>query len=210
MDVFYIPRTEGSFDVLYTEDDTPWYKDAISIEMYVKNVEGFQGDGDFLSKFGVEIRDRITFTVARRVFNDEVGSIANLSRPREGDIIYFPLNNKVFSIKFVEHEAIFYQMGSLQVYDLVCELFEYSNERFETGISTIDALDDDQTFDVTDQGVLLENGNILIDEYYEIPIALEENQVVSDILDTNEYFEKEGQEFINFSETNPFSEGNKY
>ena len=102
--------------------------------------DGFEGEGDFLSKFGLQIRDSMTLTVAIRTWENEVGrSIESQpSRPLEGDLIYFPLNRKVFKIMFVEHEAIFYQMGSLQTYDLRCELFEFSNERFETGIPEVD------------------------------------------------------------------------
>ena len=81
---------------------------------------------DFLSKFGLEIRDEITFTLARRIFEQEVTLNETKNNPYVGDLIYFPLNNKIFEIKFVEHESIFYQMGALQVYDIRCDLFEYS------------------------------------------------------------------------------------
>jgi hypothetical protein len=108
------------------------------VEMYVKNVEGFQGDGDFLSKFGLQINDSMTLTISMRKFLEDVALFNEKIRPNEGDLIYFPLNRKVFEIKHVEHEAIFYQMGSLQTYDLKVELFEYSNERFETNIPEID------------------------------------------------------------------------
>ena len=108
--------------------------------MYIKNIEGFAGEGDFLSKFNIQIRDQVTFSIARRVFEHEVGIYEGSIRPNEGDLIYLPLNRKLFEIKFVEHEAIFYQLGSLQLYDLKCELFEYNNEFIQTGIDNVDAL----------------------------------------------------------------------
>jgi len=141
VDTWYMPRTIGAKDELLNEDDMPIFKDAYMVEMYVKSVDGFEGEGDFLSKFGLQIRDSMTLTVAIRTYDQEVGAYRthdDTTRPMEGDLIYFPLNNKFFKVMHVEHEAIFYQMGSLQTYDLRCELFEYSNERFETGQDFID------------------------------------------------------------------------
>src|SRR5210317_1822187 len=137
-DVWYVNRSITAKDQLLNEDDLSVFDEAYMVEMYIKNVEGFEGEGDFLSKFGLQIRDSITFTIAISVFNKEVGNYINDVRPLEGDLIYFPLNEKVFKVMHVEHESIFYQMGSLQTYDLRCELFEYSNERFETGIPEVD------------------------------------------------------------------------
>src|SRR6056300_954177 len=137
-DIVYIKRDTTSLDELMNEDDVPEYRTALSTEMYIKNVDGFEGEGDFLSKFGLQIRDSITFTTSMRVWEENVGNEIDNYRPNEGDLIFFPLNGKLFEVQHVEHEAIFYQMGSLQTYDLRCELFEYSNERFETGQDFID------------------------------------------------------------------------
>ena len=144
LDVYYLPRTVVNTDTIFREDDISKYEDAVLLEMYVKNVDGFAGEGDFLSKFGLEIRDEITLTVAKRIYEDEVyyrGFGGTTGRPEEGDLIYFPFNQKLFQIKFVEHEAVFYQMGSLQTYDLVCELFEYSDETIDTDITVIDNIE---------------------------------------------------------------------
>jgi hypothetical protein len=138
IDVWYVPREFGSLDDVLNEDDRPVFNSAYMLEMYVKNVEGFEGEGDFLSKFGLQIRDSMTLTVAGRRFTQEVGAATTDVRPKEGDLIYFPLNKKTFEVKHVEHEAIFYQMGALQTFDLRVELFEYSNETFATGIPEID------------------------------------------------------------------------
>lgn len=138
MEVWYIPRTLVSKDELLNEDDLSAFNSAYSVEMYVKSVDGFEGEGDFLSKFGLQIRDSVTMTIAQTTYNNEVGRYNETIRPLEGDLIYLPLNKKIFQIQFVEHEAIFYQMGSLQTYDLKAELFEYSGETFNTGQDFID------------------------------------------------------------------------
>ena len=146
VDTWYLPRTTTAKDEILNEDDLPLFDDAYMIEMYIKNVDSFEGEGDFLSKFGLEIRDSLTLTISRKVYDDEIASnsASTIKRPSEGDLIYLPLNNKYFVIQHVEHEAIFYQMGSLQTYDLKCDLFEYSGERFNTGIAELDSRFDDQ------------------------------------------------------------------
>jgi hypothetical protein len=149
IDCWYIPRTISAKDDIFNEDSLSIFNDAYMLEMYVKNVDGFEGEGDFLSKFGLQIRDSMTLTVANRVFDFEVGAGTEQVRPNEGDLIYFPLNRKMFQVMHVEHEAIFYQMGQLQTYDLRCELFEYSGERFETGQEFIDDLYDSRDLFVT-------------------------------------------------------------
>ena len=211
MDMMYLPRRYGNLDPDYTEDASSFYDRAYPIELYIKSVDGFQGEGDFLSKFGVEIRDRVTFTVARRIWTKEVGSNENdKPRPFEGDLIYFPLNRKIFKIMFVEHEAIFYQLGALQTFDLVCELFEYSSETFNTGIPDIDGLVKKYEFDYTDVGLHTEDGSMLVDENEGIPILFEDFEINSNILDGNDMFQKEGLEILNFSEIDPFAEGGRY
>ena len=186
-DVWYISRTLGAKDELLNEDDLSIFKHAYSMEMYIKNVEGFEGEGDFLSRFGLQIRDSITFTCAMRTFNAEVGQYVEEVRPLEGDLIYFPLNNKIFEIQHVEHEAIFYQMGNLQTYDLRCELFEYSGERFDTGWEDIDTLLED--YDLTSQ-----EANDDIETF--------------DSLADNTTIESEADNILDFTEKNPFGEDN--
>lgn len=139
VDVWYMPRSLKGTDDLLNEDDISTFDNAYMIEMYVKNVEGFEGDGQFLSKFGLQIRDSMTLSIAMRRFTEDVGLHNEQIRPNEGDLIYFPLNRKVFEVMYVDNKPIFYQMGALQMYDLRCELFEVSNERFNTGIEEIDS-----------------------------------------------------------------------
>lgn len=159
-DVNYILRSSSNFDDVFQEDDLTSFNSQYPIEMYIKNVDGFEGEGDFVGRFGLEIRDQITFSVAKSTFQSlETG----LSRPKEGDLIYFPLTKKLFEIQFVEHEAIFYQSGKLQTYDLTCELFEYSNEDLDTGIAAIDNIEKENAFQ-TKQTISTLSANFTVGE----------------------------------------------
>ena len=146
MDVFYLPRTSrDSVDQLFGEDTLKQYLTAYNIEMYLENVTGMEGEGDFISKFGLEIRDEISLLVSRRRFKYATEA-ANLIRPREGDLIYVPLIQNFFEITFVEHEndqAMFYTLGrgrggNVYVYALKLKQFVFSEEIISTGIQQID------------------------------------------------------------------------
>ena len=153
-DVYYMPRTLVNEDTLYSEDTISAFNDAYVVEMYIKNVDGFEGEGDFMSRFGLEIRDQITFSVAQRTFKNLLLD-STYDRPKEGDIIYFPLTKKVFEIRFVEHESVFYQTGALQTYDLVCELFQYEDQAIDTGIEDIDKIEREESYSID---VVLDSG----------------------------------------------------
>lgn len=143
MDIFYMPRMNTSQDdILYGENTVKEYRKAYPLEMYLENVTGMEGEGDFISKFGLEIRDEISLLVSRRRFAASVPQI----RPNEGDLIYVPLVKNFFEITFVEHEndqAMFYTLGrgrggNVYVYALKLKQFVFSNEVVETGIADID------------------------------------------------------------------------
>lgn len=163
-DVLYVPRVITNYDKLMGADDQSEYNNAYEIEMYIESIDGFTGDGNFMSKFGLEIRDQITLSVARRSFFKEVASQTNQLRPNEGDIIYFPLNNKCFQIRYVDKLEMFYQFGALQTWKLTCELFEYSNEVFNTGIAAIDIIQISQSTNILTDSILEEHGNMITDE----------------------------------------------
>ena len=140
-DVYYLPRDIVNEDRILGEDVPSRFRNAYKVEMYIENTEGFDGEGDLFTKFGVEIRDQATFVVARRRWSQTVArsdNDINSVRPREGDIIYLPLSNSMFQIMAVEHEQPFYQLSNLPTYKLRCELFEYSDEDFDTNIEAID------------------------------------------------------------------------
>ena len=214
-DCFYLPRSLINKDNIYGEDSISEYNEQFMVEMYIKNVMGFKGEGDFLSKFNLQVRDQMTFTIATRVFFDEIGNVRGFDRPREGDLIYFPLNKKVFVVKFVEHEAVFYQLGALQTYDLECELWEYSNEVLNTGIADIDLLQKKYSFDMSQFAILTqdsfvitdEDGYDLVQEQYnfvtQVGASFEDNENPA-----NENLQTEAESVINFTDSNPFSEGN--
>lgn len=209
-DVFYCPRTLVDKDTILGEDASSKYDKAFEIEMYIRNIEGFEGEGDLLSKFNLEIRDRITFTLAVRTYDNEVATVEGAGRPNEGDLIYFPLNKKIYQIKFVEHEAIFYQLGSLQTYDLQCELFEYSNEILNTGIPDIDVIEQNYSIATTNYGILTEeynNFHLLDESGY--TLMLESFDLQTQVPDAdNAQLQIDSDSFIDFTEIDPFSEGN--
>ena len=148
-EVFYLPREVVEEDTILNEDVQSKYGDAYSVEMYIENTDGFEGEGDLMSKFGIQIRDQATFVISLRTWERFISLDSNLAtsfRPNEGDLIYFPLSGSMFEIKFVEHEDPFYQVGKLFVFKLQCELFEYSQEDFDTGIGDIDLIEDEQAY----------------------------------------------------------------
>ena len=148
-DVFYLPREVVEEDSIFNEDVQSKFGDAYGVEMYIENTDGFEGDGDLLSKFGIEVRDTATFVISLRTWERFISLDSNLAtslRPNEGDLIYFPLTNSMFEIKFVEHEDPFYQVGKLFVFKLRCELFEYSGEDFDTGNVDVDVIEDQQAY----------------------------------------------------------------
>ena len=211
-DVWYCPRTIVSKDGVLNEDALSTYDYSYQIEMYIKNVEGFEGEGDFLSRFNIQIRDEITFTVANKRYNESIGDYEDSPRPKEGDIIYFPLTEKVYVIKFAEHEApVFYQLGALQCYDLICEQFEYSNEKLNTGIAAIDDMETNYSLAMaTTDGLQLDaNNDIIIDANTGRPLGVS-NFDPDDVFDDSSEFQTAALDFVDFSEEDPFSEGGQY
>lgn len=244
LDVKYLPRTIVNQDFLLGEDALGKFNSAVDLEVYIKNIQGFEGEGDFLSKFNLEIRDQITFTMARKRFGqiatekliDEVGynyqvETANTqawgvtdsyvletgsangysitsSRPLEGDLIFLPLNNKLYEIKFVEHENIFYQHGKLYTYDIQCELYD-RDSRLDTGNTAIDIIESNTTLDILTYQFLDEAGNTMLIEdggYMLQEFRLEATAPMAN----NEYITTKSLSFVNWSERNPFSETDRW
>ena len=147
-DVIYIPRTRISEDALLNEEFSE-FTAAYPIEMYLESAEGFEGDGNLLGKFGLEIRDQADFVVTKRRWDSVVGvnvNDANLGytekgKPAEGDLIYMTLTQRLFEIRYVEPKNPFYQLGNLPTYTMTAELFEYNDQHFDTGYDEIDAIE---------------------------------------------------------------------
>ena len=149
-DVFYIPRTLVKEDSLFGEDTLSKFDDAYQIEMYFENVEGYEGEKEIMSKFGLQMNEDVTFVVARRRFEQLVSHDSNLivkTRPNEGDLVYFPKVKKIFEISFVDHDDPFYQVHNVPAFKLKCKTFEYSSEDMDTGIAEIDAIETDNSLD---------------------------------------------------------------
>ena len=222
IDVGYMAFTEDDTDDILNESRKKYYSKYSQVEMYIRNVEGFEGEGDFLGKFGLEIRDRLTLSVARRAFGETVEADQGLTRPREGDLIYLPLNKKVYTVKFVEHEPVFYQMGTLQFYDIVCELFEYSGERLNTGFDEVDVIETSFSTDIyvdvqltTEDGItpLFTEDNIRIlsedeDTSHGSTSTTKDFDTVTDA--DNIQIETDADAILDFSDGDPFSEGGSF
>jgi len=143
-DLYYLPRDIVNEDRVFGDDVPSRFNSSYKIEMYIENIEGFEGEGDLFSRFGVEIRDEATFIVSRKRWREIIGrrdNNINSDRPREGDLIYTPMSKSLFQIMHVEHEQPFYQLGNLPTYKMRCALFEYNDEDFDTGVAEIDDIE---------------------------------------------------------------------
>lgn len=147
-DVYYLPREIVEKEDIFLDSIQSQFGDAYKVEVYVENSEGFDGEGDIFTKFGIEIRDQATFVIARRRWRELVGDrLADAQfRPREGDVIYLPLSESLFQVMKVETETPFYQLSQLPTFRMQCELFEFSDEDFDTGIPDIDNVEVEGSF----------------------------------------------------------------
>jgi hypothetical protein len=214
-DMFYIPRELKRYDNIYGADTISEYNSAILVELYIKSVDGFTGDGNFMSKFGLQIRDQAVFSISQRVFTQEVGSITKQIRPNEGDLIYFPLNEKCFKIMYVKKQEFFYPLGTLPTWEITVELFEYGSEKFGTGIPEIDKLQTNFSMNILDYVLATEDNMSITDEQGAF-ITLEnyDRSTINPAADNDAIqsgttnFPMGSDDFIDFSERNPFAENN--
>lgn len=236
IDAYYLPRTHINLDLLYKEDSSMKFDDSLVIEVYLKTYDGYVGQQDFISKFGLQIDESLTFTMSQKRFsqilepkmmteysynikleNNELlrqelnfdQDYSGFVRPKEGDLIWFPFTRDLFEIKFVEEVETLFQLGKLYTYELRCDKYEYSSEIFDTGEAEIDALED--TYSMSTENIpkiMLEDGDLLLaeDEGF---IIEELNMFESkDASTQNDYIQKRVQDddILDFSEKNPFSE----
>jgi len=147
-DVYYLPREIVNKDNIFLDDVPSRFGNAYKVEMYIENTEAFDGEGDLFTKFGIELRDQANFIVSRRRWKSLVGNrlAENNFRPREGDLIYLTLSESLFEIRKVETETPFYQLSNLPTFKMQCELFEYNDEDLDTGIDTIDGVEEEAAF----------------------------------------------------------------
>ena len=224
-DVYYLPRKIANKDTIFGEDPASSFDDSYIIEMYVDNTDGYMGEQEIIKKFGLELRDDIVFTLSKSRWETLIGNNSDLvaDRPQEGDLVYFPTTNAFFEIQFVEHEQPFYQQSALPVYKLSCTRFEYSSERLDTGISTIDSVEDSLSTDTMNFQFTLENevGSFLLEsDTGEISYLINEDftMATQSPSDQGKTFETEagtttsstGDDILDFSERNPFGEVDEY
>ena len=206
VDIIYIPRNLGNFDKLYTSDDQSTYSITVPTVGYLENVDGFQGQQNIFSKFGLEIRDQVTISIPSLTYDQEIKPYTNAPRPGEGDLVFFVLNKKCFQIKYTNNKEIFYPMGVLPSYMLTCELFEYSDETFNTNIPEIDSLQKDMSLNVLDYTITLPDGRAITDGANNV-IAQGQYDVQNiDIQADNDILNADDNGLIDWSANNPFGE----
>ena len=163
VDVIYLPRKILSKDQILTEVQSSTFNDNYAIEAYINTYEGYSGAGDIMTKFGMSLKDELTVTISKERFEDFISTfLADLpsserevaTRPCEGDLIFFPLGQRVFEIKFVEHEQPFYQLGKNYVYQLKCELFELEDELSNISGDALETITQDIDEEMDDFGYL--------------------------------------------------------
>jgi len=224
-DVYYLPRKLANKDSIFGEDPASSFDDSYIIEMYVDNSDGYMGEQEIIKKFGLELRDDITFIVSKLRWETLISNNADLvvERPQEGDLVYFPTTNAFFEIQFVEHEAPFYQQSALPIYKLACTKWEYASERLDTGITSIDATEDDLSVDTMQFQFALENetGSFVLESSIgAIDYLINESftMATQQPVDTGQAFEtaagtttsSTGDDILDFSERNPFGEVDEY
>lgn len=185
-DCVYVPRKALDIDRVFGEDPSSYFEKAYTVEMYILSFKGFDGT-DVISQFGIEIKDKVSLLLSRKRFKEQVTySDATITRPREGDLIYFPLSKSLFEINFVEHENPLYPLGKLYSYQITAELFTYSYEKMTTPVSAINS-------PYTTTGVTA--GNTFAPK----------SNILGTTFGINKILEDEAETLYNFDPVNPFT-----
>lgn len=207
-DFYFLPRTIVAKDEIFHEDAQSRYDNAYIVVMYTKSFEAYEGDGTFLSKFHLEIRDQVTLTLSRREFQNEIAMVSDRDRPLEGDLVYSPMMKRMFIIKYVNNTPTFYAQGALQTWDLVCEVFEYSNEIFNTGIDEIDSIEGKYSVNENEFNIMTNDEYPLDDNdgFNILQSQFDFDKQMQDTYADNKELEEESEGLIDWNETNPFGE----
>lgn len=204
---YYVPRVEDRMDRVTLEDPMARFEEAVEVEVYIRSFEGFQGDGHFMDKLGVTIKDQVLLTIAATTFLELVGTARGFRRPREGDLLFFPFSERLFEIMFVDKFTNFFPLGALQVYDLRCEVFEYSGQIFTTGIPEIDEVQPILSMNLLDRAIATEDGLGIMTEGRDYWVTDDWTVDEGDPLDDRDDIQDESDAIEDFTETDPFSEG---
>jgi hypothetical protein len=237
IDGYYLPRTHVNLDKIYGEDASMLFDDALEMELYVKSFDGFMGQEDFLAKFGLQVDESVTFVISQKRFTqslktsiiteysynmltedgDELLSNRNniseydyeaIIRPREGDLIWIPMFESLYEIKFTQNIENFFQLGKLYTYELRCDRLEYSSERINTDITEIDAVEDQYSLSTTNREKLLdEDAFLFLHEDGTFVVNEADVVVIAEIAADNEEIGQKiiDDDILDFSEQNPFS-----
>ena len=211
-DVFYLPKQTGNLDGILGEDALQYFDQAYPLEMYLENVQGFEGEGELFTKFGFEFRSSATFVVAKRRWEEGVAQNAVLElpgRPAEGDLLYFSKTKTFFVIKYVDFLNPFYQLGKIYTYKLQCDVFEFSSERIDTGIDEIDSITDASNQDVYRFQLLQQSGDFVLNSSDDSIILEIYASADTDPQSDNDEFEVEAEGILDFTAFNPFGEVQK-
>jgi hypothetical protein len=206
-DVYYLPRKLQRLDLILGEDVLSKFDLAVPLEMYMMNQHGEQ---DLLSKFGLQVKEQVTYYVSTERWIAEVQSphsarMYNSLRPQEGDLIYEPLSTSLYEITYVDKEDPYFQLGSNWQWKLTCEVFAYSSESISTGIPAIDSVEEDYSKDSLHFELLLEDGEKLLLESGDAMITDIAHEVDAPEFDKAEAFNEAVVE-LEWSASNPFSE----
>lgn len=237
---YYLPRTHVNLDLFYGEDASVLYDDAIELEMYIKSYDGFGGQMDFISKFGLQVDKQVTFSISQKRFGqalktslvteyaynmlDEDGNellldgtdvydYSAILRPREGDLIWLPMVKSMFEIKYTEYQEYFYQLGKVYTYEMRCDRFEYQSERLDTDVTEIDAIEDNYSMatNVLDELLVEDETKLLLED--DTTIILEGDTIVSRANTADNDFITSAivdDDVLDFSEANPFALTREY
>jgi len=236
INAYYLPRTHVNLDLLFKEDASMKFDDSLEIEMYLKTYDGYMGQNDFISKFGLQIDESLTFSISQKRFTQilqpklmteysyniklEDGDLMRQEidydqdytgyiRPKEGDLIWFPFTKDLFEVKFVENIETLFQLGKLYTYELRCDKYEYSSNNLDTEIDAVDQLETDYSQATSNLAkAMLEDGDLLLAE--DGGYIMEEANMVEEQDDSaqNDYIQSRinDDDILDFSEKNPFSE----
>lgn len=209
VEFYYVPRELVAKDEIFVEDRLSKFKNAYMIEGYVDEIDGFSGQGNFMSKFGLVIEEQASVTIAVKRWEELVGRFGTTiipNRPNEGDLFYFPTSDTLFEIKYVENQQPFYQLGKLYVYKLRIEAFQYSSERINTGVEEIDNIALANSFDLSEREITDEGGLPFVQEDDSGSVVRDDSSIGEEerVYGKNSAFTQEAEKVLRFDEDNPF------
>ena len=207
IDAYYLPRKLYSLDKLYTEDPQSYFDEAIPFDVYVKSADQFMGDRNLMSRFGLEIRDQVVFTFSQRAWARRIGDTHGFARPNEGDLIFFMPNKRLFEIRYVEKYSMLYPLGTLPTWDVTTELYEAAGQHFDTGVADIDAVETRTSEDSDRWAVCTVDGSPIATVGGDRWVVDTYSPDAIDPLDQSTEIQTEADAVLDFSESDPFSEG---